>query len=308
MSAPRATTIVVPIYADWSSLKDCLESLAEHTDLGRNKVLLINDCGPEADRLEKYIKSFIRNRNGFEYHRNVRNLGFIKTCNKAVLELDKSGNNALLLNSDTKVTTGWLEEMTEVLYISPKHAVVSPRSNNATLTTIPLSAAVKKGIEPRASYAIFKKINPKLPRFYVAPVAHGFCMLIRRSVISKNGLFDTAFGKGYGEEVDFCMRIKAAGNLSIISNQSYVFHLEARSFTVPAKEKMLAENNQIIWQRYPKYRQLVRDYMERTVAAESVIEDTVGIKTSGNLKTLAKKIPVVYSLVRKTRRLWRGNS
>ncbi len=302
----KQVTIVVPVYADWPSLGDCLESLITTVDLMKHKILLVNDCGPEADSLEKKIKAKIKNHEGFEYFRNPKNLGFVKTCNRAVFELDRTENDILLLNSDTKPTAGWLEEMQAVLYLSSKNGTVTPRTNNATLATVPLWAAPQKGIKAEESYKFYNKIKPKLPRFYVVPVGHGFCMLIRRSLTKKYGLFDEAFGKGYGEEVDFCMRIKAGGYLSILSNWSYVFHLEARSFTLPIKNELLQKNNQIIWERYPTYRQVVRGYLEKVTAEEAKIEEELGIQhqeyKEGSLKKMIKRNQKSYSVARRLRR------
>lgn len=268
MSSIHAVTIVVPVYGDWPSLRECIESLTEHVNTSVHKVILVNDCGPDADTIEKNTLAAIKDKQGFEYYRNKKNLGFVGTCNRAVDKLDKSSNDILLLNSDTKVTEGFLEEMTTVLYTSSKYGAVSPRSNNATIATIPLSAAGQKGINPTDSYRIFQKIKNKLPRYNEVPVAHGFCMLIRRTLIEEYGLFDKAFGKGYGEEVDFCMRIAKDGYKSILANRAYVFHLEARSFTMKKKAELLEVNNKIIWERYPDYRQTVRDYMEKAIRRE----------------------------------------
>ncbi|HVX58776.1 MAG TPA: glycosyltransferase family 2 protein [Candidatus Saccharimonadales bacterium] len=300
MSKERAITIVIPVYADWPSLKNCLAALKETVDLSRDKVMLVNDNGPEADEIEKNIEKFITGTKGFSYYRNPKNLGFVGTCNRAVQELDKSGNDVLLLNSDTKPTVGWLDEMRAVLALSSKHGVVSPRSNNATITTVPLSSASQKGIEPEKSYEVFKKISLKLPRFNIVPVGHGFCMLIRREPIDEYGLFDKIFGKGYGEEVDFCQRIRAHGYQSVLANRAYVFHLEARSFTHATKAQLLEKNNEIIWSRYPNYRQDVRDYMSSAVDRESEIERRAGVASpASRLKRLVKKNPVAHGVARK---------
>lgn len=296
-------TIVIPVYADWASLKDCLASLKSHIDTKRHSVLLVNDCGPEADILENKIKKTIEKWNNFYYFRNNKNLGFVSTCNRAALQLDKTNNDILLLNSDTIVTEGFLEEMLHVLYEDPKNGAVSPRSNNATIATIPLSSAHQKGIEHEQSYKIFKKIKHKMPRYTIVPVAHGFCMLIRRTLIKKYGLFDKAFGKGYGEEVDFCMRISGGGYRSLLANRAYVFHMEAKSFSLEKKAKILEQNNKIIWTRYPEYRQSVRDYMDAALKREHEIELKSGIKTSGSLKEglrgLTKRNKKVHSIVNK---------
>ncbi|MEX2014574.1 MAG: glycosyltransferase, partial [Candidatus Saccharimonadales bacterium] len=136
-------TVVIPIYADWVSLKDCINSLKQHLDK-RHRVMLVNDNGPKAELLEKNIRKEIANWPSFEYFRNDMNLGFVKTCNKAVMDLDKTDNDILLLNSDTKVTKDFLEEMLGVLYAQKNIGTVSPRSNNANNCTIPLAAFIDK--------------------------------------------------------------------------------------------------------------------------------------------------------------------
>jgi GT2 family glycosyltransferase len=234
----------------------------------------------------------------------------VGTCNRAALELDKTNNDILLLNSDTVVTSGFIEEMMHVLHESPKNGVVAPRSNNATIATVPLSAAIKKDTAPTPdeAYRIYKKIRLKLPESAIVPVVPGFCMLIRRELIKKYGLFDPIFGKGYGEEVDFCLRVGAKGYKSLLANRAYVFHLEARSFTLEAKKKFMEENNQIIWGRYPNYRQSVRDYMgdsikHGAIERESAIEKSVGLVKPQSFrdraKSIAKRNKIAYKIAYK---------
>src|SRR3990167_5702484 len=270
-------TVVVPAYSDSQSLEVCIESLKQHLPK-KHKVVLVNDCGSEADKLEKNIKKSIANLPNFEYYRNPKNLGFVKTCNRAVFELDKTDNDILLINSDTKVTKNFLEEMLDLLSIENKIGAVSPRSNNATIATVPLSEASQKGIVPEESYKIFTELKKRLPRYNEIPTALGFCMLIRRTVIDKFGLFDEVFGKGYGEENDFSMRIKQGGYISVLSNWSYVFHLEARSFTMKTKLELIKSNRAILDKRYPEYTNLVRSYIQAALVREE----------GGKLKRLGK--------------------
>lgn len=283
-------TIIVPVYGDWSSLKDCIISLKKHVNNNIHKVVFVNDCGPEVDTLEVKILDSIKNIKNFQYHRNEKNLGFVGTCNRAVNELDKSSNDILLLNSDTEVTEGFLETMLGVLYESSKHGCVSPRSNNATIATIPISAAKQRGINKEASYTMYRKMKKYFPPYFETPVAHGFCMLIRRSIIKEYGLFDPIFKKGYGEEVDFCMRIKDKGYKSLLANHAYVFHLEARSFSIERKMELIKENHKIIDSRYPDYGKIVRDYMNKALIREAKIERRAGIlKIRYNVVNFLKK-------------------
>lgn len=270
INVKKPVTVIIPVYADWPSLNVCLKSLKKYLNK-KHQVILINDHGPEVEILESNIKKSIGGSVNFKYYRNKKNLGFVKTCNKAVFDIDKTNNDILLLNSDTEVTEGFLEEMQIVLYDSTRHATVSPRSNNATIATLPISSLKQKGIIPKDSFKLFLKMKKILPRYCEAPTAHGFCMLIRRSVIKNNVLFDEVFGKGYGEEVDFCQKLKKKGYISLLSNWSYVFHLEARSFSLEKKNEILEVNNKIIRSRYPNYQNSVKNYIAQALLREEGI-------------------------------------
>lgn len=235
-------------------------------------MVLINDCGVEADELERRILAAIPATGQFKYERNEANLGFVGTCNRAVARWCPPGQDVLLLNSDTVVTENFLEEMLTLLAQHDAVAAVSPRSNNASLATVPVWAARSYGIPQQESYELYLGMRDWLPASVEVPVAHGFCMLLRRSVIDAVGLFDTAFGRGYGEEVDFSMRARSAGYTCRLANRAFVFHDGARSFTREAKQFLVAASNRIIEERYPDCLSEVDDYIARAVRDEAVAE------------------------------------
>lgn len=255
----RNITIIVPVYGDWSSLQLCISSLKKYLP-NEHEVLLVNDCGPEADILEEKILASIQGRSNFRYERNDENLGFVGTCNRAVFDLANKNNDVLLLNSDTRVTKDFYKHMQNVLYSSKTIGAVTARSNNATVWSVPMGG---KFAHHRAlSYIFYTLIKHTLPEMYITPTVHGFCVLIRRHVIDRYGLFDPIYGKGYGEENDFAMRIRSKGWQSAVANRAYVFHYESRSFGNEMKNKQIEKNEKILTKRYPEYRKLVTDYLE----------------------------------------------
>ena len=258
----RSVTVVVPVYGDWDSLRQCIESLTEHLD-ERHPVLLVNDCGPEVETMERNILRAIEDRPNFAYHRNAQNMGFGKTCNRAVFELDDTDNDILLLNSDTIVTEGFLEEMLEVLYLIDRHGVVTPRSNNATLATVPLRPIDAIPREDLAySKQVYDAVKDHLPRYTVVPVGVGFCFLVKRRLIKNFGLLDEVFGLGYNEENDFCLRVNKYGYSSVLSNRAFVYHLESRSFSGEQKEALDRRNESILVQRHGYYPMMVKRYFD----------------------------------------------
>lgn len=258
----KNVTIVVPVYGDWPSLKKCIESLVQCVEM-RHTVMLVNDCGPDVEMLEKNIKKAIKGQSNFKYFRNESNLGFVGTCNKAV-SLDKTKNDILLLNSDTMVTEGFLDEMLKVLYMTYKHGAVCPRSNNATIASVPFifkDGDIDKERHVEYTKKVYSRVKDYLPEYTLAPVAHGFCILIKRFLIEDFGLFDPVYGLGYNEENDFCMRINQYGFSSLIANKALVFHLESKSFASEKKRFLQEENHKTLTKRYPHYDAIVADYL-----------------------------------------------
>lgn len=256
-------TIVIPVYKDWTTLQRCLDSLLKYVDC-RHKIIVINDMSSEWEYLEKQILNCIEGHTNFSYYRNSGNMGFVKTCNRAVYELDQTNNDILLLNSDTEVTKGFLEEMIHVLYLYERHGVVCPRSNNATLLTIPVKNNLDMPLSEDVSYTTFQKMQNILPRFSIIPTGVGFAFLIKRELISKFGLLDEIYGLGYNEENDFCMRINQYGFNVVMANRAFVFHFESKSFG-DTKNELELKNRRTLLERYPYYDVIVQQYFSHSI-------------------------------------------
>lgn len=249
----RSVTIVVPVYGDAESLEKCLLSVLKHTDLHVHSLLVVNDCGPDADALEKLVLRILDGREGTRYERNDHNLGFVATCNRAVLKLDGSRNDALLLNSDTVVGAGWIEGLIGALAVDPTVGIVCPRSNNASLASFPPRTVDGRRWPTDKSRTLHQELAPLLPEITISPVAVGFCFLVRREVIDSLGLFDDVFSPGYGEENDLCRRALSAGWKSALANRIFVEHAGAASFSSARKDKLARNHERLLRRRHPDY-------------------------------------------------------
>jgi len=262
------------VYADWPTLRLNIASLKRLYTANRCvDIHYINDCGPAADELEKQIKRSIERLPNFFYHRNSVNLGFLRNCNNAVMSLVDRYSDVLLLNSDTRATKGFIEEMERVLTSGTNIGVVSPRSNNATIWSVPMDGRFRE--QPERSFSYWKRLKRHLPESNPTPTAHGFCMLIRRSLIDEIGLFDEAFGQGYGEENDFTMRARERGWVCAAANHAYVFHSESKSFGAVRREKLRQKNHALLTSRYPDYDALIEEYLLNTTEPELPTESRV---------------------------------
>jgi GT2 family glycosyltransferase len=274
----RSTLVVVPVYGDLESLLRCVDRLVEHLDTGRHRVLLVNDCGPDVDTIERALLERIDGRPGFRYERNDRNLGFVGTCNRAVLELDTgAGAEAeavLLLNSDAVPTAGFLDAMLAVLD-EERTGVVTARSDNATIASIPYRLTNRGAARTEArTRTVWSEIAPLLPASQVLPVAMGFCFLTRRELIAEHGLFDEAFAPGYGEENDYCLRIAAAGWLAKIANHALVLHAGGKSFS-GNRNALRAAHQRELERRYPFLPEAVAAYQRHGTTATERFADAL---------------------------------
>ncbi|WP_066041782.1 glycosyltransferase [Herbiconiux solani] len=258
-------TIVVPVYGDLDSLENCLRSVLDHGELDRNHLLVVNDLGPEADLLEERVLALIAGNPHARYERNPRNLGFGATCNRAVFELDDSGRDVLLLNSDARLTAGAVGEMQAVLNLAEKHGVVCPRTNNGTTASFPFVSRPHRGPEDiEHSLRKYAALVDELPRYTVSPVAIGFCFLVKRSVVDDYGLFDEVFNPGYSEENDYCLRINRFGYSAVFANHAYVIHEGSKSFEESSidTQRLIDRNAAIVRERYPYFEKAIADYLK----------------------------------------------
>ncbi|WP_160044160.1 glycosyltransferase family 2 protein [Paenibacillus sp. USDA918EY] len=153
---------------------------------------------------------------------NTENTGFAKANNQGMAAA--KGRYVLLLNSDTVVQKETLQTM---LAFMDEHPKVGASGCKVILPDGSLDKACKRGFPtPSASfyYAFgFSKLFPDKPKFNQYQLGHldpdqeypvdclvGAFMLVRRETIEQIGGLDETFFM-YGEDIDWCYRIKQAG-------------------------------------------------------------------------------------------------
>ncbi len=130
--------------------------------------------------------------------------------------------DVVLLNSDTLVTKGWLTALARCAASEPRIGTVTPFSNNAEICSFPRfceNNVPGEGDDAEAVRAALARAA--VPTYPCLPTGVGFCFYIRRELIDAIGLFDPAFGPGYGEENDFCMRAHSAGYRNVLCDDAY---------------------------------------------------------------------------------------
>ena len=245
-----AVTIVVPVYRDVAVTTACLDSILRHRDETRHRLLIVNDKSPDP-AMATALDTFARAAN-VVVRSNATNQGFIRSVNRGLSDAACQGD-VVLLNSDTRVFTGWLDELIEVARSSPLIGTVTALSNNATIFSYPhpdLRGDDWSDIPFEELAGIALRENRGLA--IDVPTGHGFCLFIKEEALREVGLLDEGFGRGYGEENDFCARAADLGFRHVAAGGVLVEHRESVSFTGD-KSELLKRNLKTLEERYPEY-------------------------------------------------------
>lgn len=246
--------VIVPVYRGLAETQRCIESLVASgpKHRARMRIRVLNDASPEPE-VTAYLRQASSD-HGFLLHENPSNLGFVGTVNKGMRAAMQTGDcdAVILLNSDTEVSSNWADRL--FAHTSRQGAgTVTATSNNATICSYPSigSHELPPGFSLAEVDRAARQANPGVS--VEIPTAVGFCMLIARQCLEDIGYFDEeAFGRGYGEENDFCMRASAKGYRHLHALDVFVYHAGEVSFAEagsPGKKNAAT----VIRQRYPDY-------------------------------------------------------
>ncbi len=250
--------VIIPIFNAYEALARCLESIRA-TSAGEvsYRLILIDDASedprifPFLEKMKAPDDLLLKNEN---------NLGFVQTANRGMAVSQE--HDVVLLNSDTLVTEGWLAALQKAAYQHPSIGGANPLTNCASIFSVPELSAFA---QPTSLQKISRWIkNNQKGLAHDIPSAVGFCFYIKRCVIREVGLFDEIFGRGYGEENDFCMKAKKRGYRFVLTNEAFVYHeghvsMKAAGVVLEGQEALPAHQN-IIDERYPGYSDMVQRY------------------------------------------------
>jgi O-antigen biosynthesis protein len=249
--------VVVPVYNAPDDVRVCVASVLAHLrpDV---RLVLIDDASPDP-RIAQCFRELERQAHPqVVLLRNGENLGFTGTANRG-MQLSRA--DVILLNSDTIVTRGWLDAIMHCVATDPRIGTVTPFSNNAEICSFPRFCADNPWPLDADPEQVRRAIaEATVPTYPDLPTGVGFCMFVRRALLDEVGVFDMAFGKGYGEENDLCLRAHRAGWRNVLADNAFVVHTGGRSFA-GQKSELGIRNMELLLARHPHYLDMVREYI-----------------------------------------------
>jgi GT2 family glycosyltransferase/glycosyltransferase involved in cell wall biosynthesis len=257
---PEAT-VIIPVYGAMMQALACIDSVLA----SGQRPLVIDDASPE-QALAGALDDLMR-RGHIRLIRNRRNLGFPATANLGMRSLPES--DVVLLNSDTLVASGWLDELRHVAYAVPDIGTVTPLSNDATILSYPNvqgGNAVPDMATTVRLDAMARRTNGGAA--IEIPVGVGFCLYVKRACLDDVGAFrDDVFAQGYGEENDFCLRARHRGWRNVAAPGAFVAHVGGHSFG-SAGHHLRARNEVRLERLHPGYGTLI----DAHIVADSLSE------------------------------------
>ncbi|NIC25163.1 GT99 family glycosyltransferase N-terminal domain-containing protein [Serratia plymuthica] len=258
--------VVVPVYAGLEETQECIES-ALATLPHWAQLVVINDASPEPELTQWLRERALTAR--MTLLENEQNLGFVATVNRGMKLNPK--RDVLLLNSDVEVANDWLERIREAAYSRGRVGSITPFSNNATICSFPnfcednelfMGMNVQQLDDQFSTYGSENNLVE-------VPTGVGFCMYIRRDCLNEVGYFDVeTFGRGYGEENDWCQRAAKAGWPNFHQLNVFVYHKGGVSFAGeqnPRKTRALELLNNL----HPNYTKDVMDFIAQDPAKKA---------------------------------------
>ncbi len=242
-------TVIVPVFEDAEATRICLDSLEAQDVPGRCwRIVIVNDASPNPDLVADVERRARAGR--VTLITNPSNLGFAASVNRAA-SLTTRGD-LLLLNADTIVPDGGLARLLALAETTPDLGTITPISNNGVIVNFP-DLFGPNALPPARELSRWDQAAGQAdPAPIELPNGIGFCLLITRACWTAAGGMPLTYGRGYYEDVDFCLRTRQLGFRHLCATNLIVGHAGSVSFGAE-KRRLVVRNAAALAARFPGY-------------------------------------------------------
>jgi len=249
--------VIIPVYKGLLQTRRCIDSVLRSAQATPFAIVAVDDASPDPE-ISRHLRE-LAEQERITLLRNESNRGFVHSVNRGMALHPE--RDVVLLNSDTEVANDWLDRLQRCACGQADVGTVTPFSNNATICSYPFegwTGGVPGVLGLAALDRLFARVNAGCT--VNLPTAVGFCMYIRRACLDRVGLFDASrFGRGYGEENDFCMRAASAGWRNVLAGDVFVYHEGAVSFS-EERSALTESAGKTLADLHPDYVRKVREF------------------------------------------------
>lgn len=274
--------IVVPVFNGLNLLKSLVVNLS-NTKIA-HKVYFVDDCSTD-DAVPVFLNELCESDPRYQLVSAKENGGFVKSVN---LGLSFTTGDVVLLNTDVQLPPLWLERLIAPLLLDDKVASATPFTNSGTICSFPRFLENNElvfGLDVAEIDSIFSHFHPI---YNEVPTGVGFCMACSRNALNAVGFLDAdTYGRGFGEENDWCQSAIKAGFKNVMVENLFVFHNHGATFQTDEKMALIEDHLKKLNQRFPNYNGDVARYCEanplkelRSFAyAQAFLKSISGFKT-----------------------------
>ena len=223
-------SIVIPNKDHVEDLRRCITSIVEKSTWDNYEILVVEN-NSSAREIFSYYEEISNNprirvltcEGEFNYSR-VNNFGVSQA----------EGEYVLLLNNDTQViTVNWMEEL--LMYAQrPDVGAVGGKLYYEDKTIQHAGVVIGLGAHRTAGHVHYRQKRENLG--YMGRLCYaqnltavtGACLMVRKSVYEEVGGLDEAFAVSLND-VDFCLKLRAAGYLNVFTPFAELYHFESVS-------------------------------------------------------------------------------
>lgn len=238
--------IVVPVYNAEKNLPRFLQDI-QKTNL-EFRLILIDDASSDANTYN-LLQQFAQSHTNVDLVRNSQNIGIVGSINRG---LAMARNHIVLLSTNVQLPQNWLERLIAPIVKDPTVASATPFTNSGSICSFPLSYKsnmVFNHIDVEQIDRYFREIRSI---YTTIPTGVGFCMAISQNAIKEVGLMDQkTFGKGFGEETDWCRRAVQKGFRNVMVENLYVHHNTSHTLYADDRRRQAQINREKLMVKHP---------------------------------------------------------
>ncbi|MBX3043622.1 MAG: glycosyltransferase [Candidatus Kapabacteria bacterium] len=242
-------SIIILTYNSSATIEKCLGSVKEYLRHVDEVIVVDNNS---KDNTIQLIKEIISCDSRFKIIQNNENIGF-SAGNNVGIRLSKNPV-IVLLNPDTIVTHGWLDNLTS--HFSDENITAVGPLSNSVAGNQKLELYVKDEIEIKSlgdisNYLVRKYSGQNLD----VKVLMGFCLAVRREFIEKHGGLDEDLFLG-NDDLELSWRIRTNGGKLAVALDAFVYHVGQASFKTENKshtDRLVQESTDCLYRKLENY-------------------------------------------------------
>ena len=217
--APGVRPFAVTV--NWNRPDDTIECVRSILSGGYDDIgLVVVDNGSGDGSVEKMRKALPE----ATIIANSTNEGYVKGANKGIrMALDAGATHILIINNDAIGEGKFIVQLKEALDRHPEAGLVSPKILYYNSDRIWFSGGTFNNWLGYSKHTSMDEINDGKGVEGEQDFITGCSIMVRADLFRKIGLFDEQYNI-YGEDIDFCIRAKDNGFISLYTPDTIVYH------------------------------------------------------------------------------------